>query len=282
MAAIPSPVQEGAPPTETAPAAPQDGAVKGGFREAGELTIFAIQVLRNLPGTLRYSSEVLRQAALVVRRSSLLLFVMNAFLGFSLATFGFFFFRSIGASDLVGVWTGLMTQRQTGITMFGYVLAGSICCGIAAELGSAKIQQEIDAYESTGVDPMQIIVGARVLAVLLFVPLATVLSISGHFFGTFIDLVFILGGNTTQQIIETTFSVQSLQGYFYAMVTLAALALPCTIVACFYGLRTSGGPAAVGGSVSRALIVNLVLVHVIAAFFGVLFYADALNLPVGD
>lgn len=257
------------------------GPVRQAFEEAGELVVFTGQVLRALPGTLRYFSEVLRQASLVLRRTSLLLLVMNAFLGFSLATFGFFFLRTIGASDFTGVFTGLLTQRQTAITMFGYVLAGSICCGFAAEIGAAKIQQEIAAYESTGVDPRQFVVGTRVLAALLFVPLGTVLSIGGHLLGTWLDIVVLLEGNTTQQLFDTTFSVESLQGYMYAGTTLVLMAFPCTVVACFYGLRAQGGPADVGRAVARSLIVNLVLVHVIAAFFGVLFYGNDIGLPVG-
>src|SRR5262245_59905098 len=89
---------------------------KSGFRdfleEMGELTIFCWQALKALPGTLRYFSEILRLNAVITRRTSLLQFVMCMFLGISLANFGFYFLRSIGASDFVGVLPGLITPRQ--------------------------------------------------------------------------------------------------------------------------------------------------------------------------
>ena len=99
------------------------------------------------------------------------MFVMNAFFGFSIMTFAFFFLRSIGASDFVGAATGVRRPAPVAATlMFGYVFTAKICCGIAAELGAMKINEEIDAFESTGVDPMRYVVGTRILAVMLFVP----------------------------------------------------------------------------------------------------------------
>jgi phospholipid/cholesterol/gamma-HCH transport system permease protein len=153
---------------------------------------------------------------------------------------------------------------------------------MAAELGSAKIQQEIDAYESTGVDPMQLIIGTRILAALMFVPLATVISLFGQNLGNFLDIVVVLQGNSARQFLDVTFSVQSVVGQFYAMITFVFMTLPCVLVACFYGMRASGGPADVGTAVARSLMINLVLVHVISAFFGVFFYGRNLNIPVGD
>lgn len=265
------------------PAAPVARKAHGGFlNEMGELVVFSGQAMKACVGTPRYFSEVLRLTTRIIRRTSFLLLAMNVFLGFSVATFGFFFLRTIGAGDFVGVFTGLLTQRQVAMTMYGYVLSASICCAMTAELGAAKIQQEIDAYESTGVDPMQLIVGTRILAALLFVPLATVISLVGQNLGNFLDVVVVLQGNGARQFLDVTFSVQSIAGHFYALITFFFMTLPCVLVATFYGMRASGGPADVGRAVAKSLMINLVLVHVIAAFFGVFFYGRNLNIPIGD
>src|SRR4051794_11314118 len=118
-------------PVET-PRPRQVGPLRAGLRETGDLVVFGWEIIRAVPRTFRYFSEILRYAAMIIRRTSLLLFAMNMFLGFSVATFGFFLLRSIGAGDAVGVVTGLLTQRQVSTTMFGYVLAASVCCGFAA------------------------------------------------------------------------------------------------------------------------------------------------------
>lgn len=272
-----------APAEPIVPAARSTGGAgfKGFLEEMGDLCVFSARAVRALPGTTRFFSEILRLNAQIIRRSSFILLAMSVFLGFSVATFGFFFLRTIGAGDFVGVFTGLLTQRQTSSTMYGYVLSASICCSMTAVIGAAKIQQEIDAYESTGTDPMQFIVGTRVLAAMLFVPLATVIALIGQNLGNFLDIVVVLQGNSARQFLDVTFSVQSITGQFYALITFGFMTLPCVLVACFYGMRASGGPADVGKAVAKSLMINLVLVHVIAAFFGVFFYARNLNIPIG-
>lgn len=255
------------------------------LEELGELTVFSFQVLKALPGSLRYFSEVMRINAVITRRTWLLLILMCAFLGLSASNFGYFFLRSIGATDFVGILPGLLTPREIAPQMFGYVFAGSVCCAIAAELGSARIQEEIDAYESQGIDTMQLLAGTRVLATLLFVPLAALLSQLGCLIGAYVAIVVILGGNTHQQLIDTVFSVYPVSSILYATITVAVLTLQCALVACFYGMTGKGagaGPAAVGGAVARSLAVNLVLLHIVIALCALLFYGGSLGTPIGD
>lgn len=275
-------VPAGAP----APAPPSDAVRpkrEGLLAEMGELTVFSLQALRALPGSVRYFSEALRLNAIITRRTSVLLFVMCMFLGFSIANFSFFFLRSIGASDLVGIVPGMVDGRQLAPQMFGYVFSGSICCAIAAELGAARIQEEVDAYEAQGVDPMELLVGTRLLAVLLYVPLASVLAMAGIFAGSWVTVVAVLQGNTSQQFIDTFFSVFPISTAFKCAVMIALLTLQCALVACYYGLRPApGGPAAVGGAVARSLGVNLALLHVNFSVTALIFFGGDLGVPIGD
>lgn len=270
------------PGAASPPAAAPRPRKAGPFDEVGELIIFSGQALKALPGALRYFSEVMRLNALITRRTMVLLFVMCGFLGASASNFGFFLLRSLGASDFVGVVPGVLSARQLCPQMFGYVFAGSVCCAIAAELGSAKIQQEVDAYESEGVDPMQLLVGTRILAVLLFVPLAAMLSIAGFLFGSYVIIVVVLKGNSTHQFLDSFFSIVPMPHVFFCTVTIALLTLQCVLVACFYGMRTGGGPDAVGNAVARSLGVNLVLLHVVICSAALVFYGGSLGLPIGD
>ena len=114
-----APLNAPEPVTEVAPPPPR--AARTGFLdEIGELVVFSGRALAACVQTPRYFSEVLRLSARIVRRTSFLLLAMNVFLGFSVATFGFFFLRTIGAGDFVGVFTGLLTQRQVPMTMYGW------------------------------------------------------------------------------------------------------------------------------------------------------------------
>jgi phospholipid/cholesterol/gamma-HCH transport system permease protein len=253
----------------------------GFLTEFGELVLFSIQALRALPGSLRYFSEAMRLNAVITRRMTFLLFVMCGFLGASASNFGFFLLRSLGASDFVGIVPGVLSTRQTCPQMFGYVFAGSICCAIAAELGSAKVQQEVAAYESEGVDPMQLLVGTRIIAVLLYVPLGAMISIAGFLGGSYVIIVLILHGNTANQFLTEFFSIIPPLNVLYCTITVALVTLQCVLVATFYGMRTTGGPVAVGGAVARSLAVNLVLLHIVISLAALFFYGGGLGLPIG-
>jgi phospholipid/cholesterol/gamma-HCH transport system permease protein len=263
------------------PAKPKaDGPVTAGLREAGELTEFAVDSVRALPGTVRYFSEVMRQAAILVSGTTVLLFCMNAFLGISVVNFGFFFLRSIGASDFTGLATGIVDIRQAATTMFGYVFAAKVCCGLAAEIGSMKIQQELDALDTEGVDPLKYVIGTRMLAVIIFIPLGAAISLIGQTAGSYVAAVIVLKGLSPHGFLDVHWAVQTPIDQFYTFLVIAVIAVVTALVACFYGARTTGGPAAVGRSVARSLMVNLVLVHLIAVTMGVFLYTTNIRLPI--
>lgn len=269
------------PQPATAPAARDDGKFVAGVRELGELMIMIGQSFAALVFTPRYLSEILRSASTMIRRTSLLMLVMNGFLGMSIVNAAYFFLRGIGASDFLGTISGYAVPRILAVLMFGYVFTAAVCCAIAAEIGAMKINQEVDAYESTGVDPLRYLVGTRFLGMLIFLPLGVLLALLGELGGTYLNSVIILKGIGGAQLLDLHWSVQTVSDQLYAFTTMAAIAMITTLVACFYGLRTRGGPAAVGEAVARSLLVNLVIVHVIAAAFAVLYYSGNLALPIG-
>jgi phospholipid/cholesterol/gamma-HCH transport system permease protein len=223
----------------------------------------------------------LRQAAIMIRGTTLMLFVMNAFFGITVVNFGFFLLRALGATDYLGVFTGLLGTRFTALQMFGYVFAGKVCCGFAAEIGAMKIQQEVDAYATEGIEPMQYLVGTRLLGVIFFVPLAAMVSLAGQTAGNFFDAITVLHGISYDQMASVHWSVQGLSDQLFMMFGAACVAIPSTIVACYFGMRASGGPAGVGSAAARSMVVNIVLVHAVDAFIAVLFWGTSLRIPIG-
>ncbi|WP_205698858.1 ABC transporter permease [Conexibacter sp. SYSU D00693] len=279
MAATAPDPQAAAPLAERPPA--RVGPRTSTLAEAGQMTSFAGQALRALPGSLTYVSEGMRQASLMMRGTLPLMFSMQLFQGFVVGTFGFFLLRGIGAGDFFGLVTGIVGPRQVAATMFGYVFAAKVCCGIAAELGAMKIQQEVDALESTGVDPQRYLVGTRLVGVLLFAPVAAVVSMMANVLGAYLIVVVLLDGLSGHTLMSLHWAVQGFGDTVFVIVTCTTIAVTTALVACFYGLRTTGGPAAVGASVARSLVVNLVVLHVIAAFFAVMVFGTDNNLPIG-
>lgn len=261
--------------------APPVGPVRRALEEAGDLTAFAGRSLRALTGTPRYASEVIRHAAMLIRGTTLLMFVMNAFFGFTLVVATFFFLRTIGASDFTGIAIGIGHPRLGAVVMFGYVFAAKVGCGMTAELGAAKVNEELDGYESEAIDPYRYVVATRVAGALLFVPIAATVGLLGGFIGGYLNAVVVLQGVSAEGFASVAWSNQSLADQLYFFVTVLTIAIVIVLVACFYGYRTYGGPAAVGDAVARSVMVNLVLLHLIAAFFVIIFYGTDARLPFG-
>jgi phospholipid/cholesterol/gamma-HCH transport system permease protein len=257
------------------------GRVGGLLREAGELCQFSVRAIGALPGTLRFTSEVLRQAAKMAAGTVVLLAIMEAFIGMSVINFGYFFLVTIGAQDYAGLLVGIAGPRVVGPLMFGYVFASRVCGGITAELGAMRINEEIGAYESVGIDPMRYLVGTRVLAAIVFIPIGAAVGLAATQAGSYLEAVVIIHGLAGSSFTSVNFEIQSLIDQIFVLCSVAMVAVMTILVACFYGLRTSGGPAGVGKAVARSLILNIALVHVISCSMAVLFYSAGDKLPIG-
>lgn len=276
-ASVPDPPAPGPVPVAGA----NDGPYTAMLREVGELVVFCAGALAALPGALRYGSLIMRQTATLVRGTSPFLFALAAFLGSSVASFGYFFLRSIGGSDALGIVTGFTDPRLAAPIIFGYAFTSKVCCGIVAEIGSMKVQQETEALEATGIDPRHYIVGTKVLATALFVPLGVAVALIGATFGSWMVSTQILQGISSSQFLELHWSVQGIGDQLKTAINIGVMAILTTLVACFYGFRVRGGPAGVGEAAARSLLVNLIVVHLVAAFFQVLFYGTDPGIPIG-
>lgn len=257
------------------------GPIRANLEEAGDLAAFSAVALGGLRGAPRYGSEVLRQAAILVRGTTFFLFVMCGFFGAAASNFFIFLLRSLGAEDFTGALTGLTNTRISVIAMFGYACSAKIGCGLVGELGALKVNEELDAYESEGVDPYRFIVGCRIAGALLFVPVATAVGLLGVVAGSYVVAVPILDAVPSSVFFHLYWQAQSLGDQLYVFLGVLTEAIAIVLVGCFYGFRVSGGPASVGEASARAIVVNLILVHVILGTFVVTFYGTNLGLPIG-
>ena len=183
--------------------------------------------------------------------------------------------KQFGADILVADLVGLVIVRELGPLMTAIVVAGRSGAAFAAELGTMKVSEEIDALQSLGLDPYRFLVVPRVLALMLVLPLLTALA----------DLVGVLGGlvaalgmldlTTEAYMIETRGAIQVgdvLGGLFKSVVFAAAIAL----IACQRGLATTGGAAGVGRSTTSAVVVILFHLVFLDALFTVLFHVHGI------
>jgi phospholipid/cholesterol/gamma-HCH transport system permease protein len=250
-------------------------------REVGEIVSFSGRALAAGPGSLRYFSEVLRQCGMLIVGSTIVLLAMQAVIGGECGLFFVYLTRPLGATAAVGQLQVPCSLRELFPYMFGYIFAAKVGSGLVAEIGSMRISNEIDALESVGIDPMKYVIGTRLVAVVLCVPLIYIASMVTGLIGGLLVTTVQLGDLSGAQYLEGYFSSQGVQDNLYSIIKGDTIAVGIALVALYYGYRARGGPVGVGNAVARAMIVNLVLIHVVAAFWSAVFWGVNAGYPAG-
>lgn len=271
--------------TTTPPPVPKAAATESPalspIREVGEITSFAFRAFAAAPGAWRYFAEVLRQCGQLILGSTLVLLAMQAIIGGECGLFFIYLTRPLGATAAVGQLQVPCSLRELFPYMFGYIFAAKVGSGLVAEIGSMRISNEIDALDSVGIDPMKYVVGSRLLACLLCVPLIYICSMVTGLAGGYLVTTVQLGDLSGAQYLDGYFSSQALQDNIYSVIKGVTIAMGITVVALYYGYKARGGPVGVGNAVARAMIVNLVLIHVVAAFWSSVFWGSSAGYPAG-
>jgi phospholipid/cholesterol/gamma-HCH transport system permease protein len=178
--------------------------------------------------------------------------------------------KQFGATQYIGQLVSASMIRELGPVLAGLMVAGRVGSGIAAQLGSMKVTEQIDALNTLGTDPIKKLVTPRLLAAIIMMPMLTIIA----------DLVGILGGNLIAELyvqLPTSFYWQSVWkqiaagGFALRYIPndfIMGLSKPIVfgaiiaITGCYFGLATSGGTEGVGQSTTRTVVTASVLILV--------------------
>jgi len=178
--------------------------------------------------------------------------------------------RQFGAELFVADLVGLSILRELGPLMTAILLAGRSGAAFAAEIGTMKVNEELNALTTMGLDPVRFLVVTRVLAALLMVPLLTL----------FANVVGILGGALTMisfNIPILTFlrevdSLVDVKDLFAGLAKTPVFAILIAGIGCLRGLQTQTGASAVGISATRAVVSGIVLLVIVDGIFAFIYY----------
>jgi phospholipid/cholesterol/gamma-HCH transport system permease protein len=250
-------------------------------REAGEIAGFATRAFAYAPGALRYFAEVLRQTSQLITGTTIVLLGLVAVIGGECALFFVYLTRPLGGTDFTGFFEVPCGIRELFPYMFGYIFAAKVGCGLVAEIGSMRISDEIDALESIGIDPMRYVIGTRLLGVLVYVPFVYIVCILAGLIGGWLVSVLQIGELTGARYFQGYWSSQGLTDNLISMVKTMTIGVSIGVVGMYYGFRARGGPIGVGNAVARSMIVNLVLIHLLGAFWSLVFFSRGAKYPFG-
>lgn len=208
---------------------------------------------------------LLRQIVEIGWRSQLVVLVTGAFTGAVLTAQTYFQFASLGMKSAVGSVVAVALFRELGPTLTGLMVAGRVGAAIAAEIGTMKVTEQIDALRALGVNPSDYLVVPRVVALLLSMPLlvaecVAVGLVSSYFVG--VELLDISGpyhiDNVIRYVGPRDVKMMLVKGAFFGFLI--------AFISCHQGLNAREGAVGVGRAPTEAVVVSS-LVILISNFF---------------
>jgi phospholipid/cholesterol/gamma-HCH transport system permease protein len=178
--------------------------------------------------------------------------------------------QQYGQTGRTGTVVSIILVRELGPVLASLMVAGRNSSGIASELGSMQVTEQIDAMRALGTDPIQKLVMPRMIAMAIMLPCLTVIDdfvgmIGGWLIGKLIyDLDFLQYWSQTWRALAWSDVVQGLlKPFIFSFVI--------SLIGCFFGLRASGGTQGVGRATTQAMVMASVAVLVLDLFLGLIF-----------
>jgi phospholipid/cholesterol/gamma-HCH transport system permease protein len=181
--------------------------------------------------------------------------------GMVLAMQTYYAFRMFAAESLVGATVALSMTRELGPVITALMVTGRAGSAIAAEIGSMRVTEQIDALRVMAVSPVQYLVAPRILAGLIMVPLLTALSDLIGVAGGYLIGVKLLGINAGI-FMGRIYDLVDTGDVFNGLAKAAVFGVILTLVGCYKGYYTSGGAEGVGRATTNAVVVSSVLILV--------------------
>jgi phospholipid/cholesterol/gamma-HCH transport system permease protein len=197
---------------------------------------------------------------------SLLGFLIGVILAFQSAIAMGKFGADIYVADLVTI----VLFRELGPLLTAFVLASRSSSAFAAELGTMKVNEEIDALTTMGIDPVRFQVLPRLIAGVAVLPLLTLFNVALGLLGC--GLVMVLIGFTPKIVVEEIHAAANLTDLFGGLVKTLVFGALIAGIGCLRGLRTGTGASAVGDSTTRAVVASIIAIVVADGVFAVVYY----------
>jgi phospholipid/cholesterol/gamma-HCH transport system permease protein len=241
--------------------------IAGGFYARGELAIsglgynvlLLIQTIANLRYLPKRMKDLVHQVELSAFGGFPVALIVGVFTGMVLALQAGIELARFGQEENIGALVAASMCREMGPVMTGYILAGLIGSTMAAELGTMKVSEEIDALEVMSINPVNYLVMPRVVAMALVCPLLTIYTnLIGILGGALVgNLILNVNFNLYFRYAQETLDLKDIySGLFKSFIFGITIAL----VGCAQGLRAQNGAAGVGRATMRAVVISFIAI----------------------
>jgi phospholipid/cholesterol/gamma-HCH transport system permease protein len=241
------------------------GFVKRKVLAVQDFTFLLVSSLRRAFTPPRYIIDTLLQMDVIGVGSLPIVLLTGCFTGGVLALQTYRTLSTFGEVSILGEVVALSVVRELGPVLTALMLAGRISSGIASELGSMLVSEQVDAMRAFGTDPIRKLVLPRLFATLTTLPLLTILADFCGMLGGFI-ISFYTVRLTSEEYWTSVYQTLTFQDVAQGLLKPFFFAVVIAMVGCYYGLNTKGGTEGVGRSTTQAMVVASVLILVLDFF----------------
>lgn len=232
-----------------------------------EFILLSIRAVRNVFRGPHYSDDIFLQMDVIGVGSLPIVSLIGLFSGLVMAMQMARALTQYGAQGQVGIVVSITLVRELGPVLTALLVAGRNASGIASEIGSMRVTEQIDAMRALGTDPVQKLVTPRLIATCVVLPLLVIIADFIGLFGGYVIASTMLG------IAQSQYWTSAWQALEYndlaqGLIKPFVFAIIISLVGCFYGMRTTGGTQGVGRATTKAVVVSSVWIFVLTFLIG--------------
>ncbi|NJB68624.1 phospholipid/cholesterol/gamma-HCH transport system permease protein [Desulfobaculum xiamenense] len=231
----------------------------GMVREMGRMALLFVDVCAWMVRPPFRFRLLFGQMEFVGVRSLFVVALTSLFTGMVLALQTYYAFRLFSAESLVGATVALSMTRELGPVITALMVTGRAGSAIAAEIGTMRVTEQVDALTVMAINPVQYLAVPRILAGFAMLPLLTVLSDFVGMVGGYLVGVKMLGINSGI-FMNKIYELVELEDIYNGLVKAAVFGVILTLVGCYKGFGTHGGAEGVGRSTTEAVVLSSVLI----------------------
>ncbi len=234
------------------------------FQNLGEMMLLFSRTLRALPLAWRQRQKIFDQFFEIGNASLLMVCILSFFIGGVIALLTGPVLVDRGLANSVGGLVGISMCKELAPVMMSILIAGRIGSAMAAEIGSMRVYQEIDALRTMNINPIHYLVLPRIVAVAIALPLLVIFSILvGWGGGAIVSATNHRIAVTFQAFFENLREIVEFSDVANGLFKSFVFALVVGVVSCHQGLQTIGGPRGIGRSVTKAVVNCIVLIVIL-------------------
>lgn len=238
---------------------------KAAVKEVQEISYLAAKAFAGSFRRPYYVRDILMQMDLVGVGSLSVIMLTGFFTGAVLTLQTSKTLSTFGAKGLTGSLVAVSLVRELGPVLASLMVAGRVGSGMASELGSMLVTEQINAMRALGTDPIKKLVIPRILATITMLPILTIVADGVGVIGGMFIAVMVLG-LTANLYLNSAWDALTYMDLFGGLLKPLVFGATLAVVSCYCGLRTHGGTQGVGRSTTQAVVASSILILVFDLF----------------